>query len=305
MSTSFNWFRRTNYDPAVLLNRAVDPVKDWTPFTVTNPLDGSTFTAYNLNADARTRPADLYQTNADHAKHHNTYTGFEMTVSGRIPHGGHLMTSWTIDRDTDLTCDMPIGSSLIGLLLIDGNNITNSSLNDPNSLLYCDERGRIPFRSEVKLLGFLPLKWGLEFSGVYQNSPEFLKYVNWDITAAAIYPGNCVGCAANQRVNAALTQPERLPLIAPGTRYNDRLNQLDLSLKRTFKFGESVRLLPQIDVFNVTNSSTVLVDTNGLGAGPLSATNPGVTPFVNGGLGGRPTSVLQARLLRVAVQFHF
>ncbi len=305
MAASFNWFRRTNYDQAVLINRAVDPVKDWTPFTVTNPLDGKTFTAYNLNADARTRPADLYQTNADHNLRRNTYTGYEMTLSGRLPHRGHLMAAWTIDRITDITCDMPIGSSLIGLLLIDGNNITNASLNDPNSLRYCDERGLIPFRHEAKVIGTMPLKWGLEASMVFQSSPEFLKYVNWDVTSATIYPGNCVGCTPNARVNSALTQTERLPLAQPGSRYADRLNQLDVGIRRTFVFKDRYRLQAQIDVFNATNSNTVLVETQTLGTAALSASNPGITPFIQGGPGGRPTSILQARLLRLALQFHF
>jgi hypothetical protein len=41
MAASFNWFRRTNYDAAVLLNRAVDPVKDWTPLHRHQPARGN------------------------------------------------------------------------------------------------------------------------------------------------------------------------------------------------------------------------------------------------------------------------
>ena len=306
LAVSFNWFRRTDYDPAVIINRAVDPVNDWTPFTITNPLDGTQFTAYNLNKNAFGRTPDLYQTNADQSKRRNTYTGYETSVTGRLPGGGHILGSWTIDRVTDITCDAPIGSNLIGLLLIDGNNITNSSLNDPNSLHFCDERGLIPFRSEAKVIATMPLKWGIEGSLVLQSSPEFEKYVNWDITKATIYPANCNGCPGGTVVNPNLTNPtERIALSKPGSRYADRLNQLDLGVKRTFSFKEKYRLQAQVDVFNVTNSHTVLVETQNLGVGALSATNPGITPFVLGGPGGKPTSILQARLLRLAMQFHF
>ena len=101
----------------------------------------------------------------------------------------------------------------------------------------------------------------------------------------------------------------RAALSTPGTRYADRLNQLDLGIKRTFRFREKFRVQAQADVFNVANSHTVLVETQNLGVGAASATAPtasySIAPFVLGGPGGRPTSILQARLLRLAFQFHF
>jgi hypothetical protein len=104
-------------------------------------------------------------------------------------------------------------------------------------------------------------------------------------------------------------------LTQPGSRYFDRLNQLDLGLKRTFKFHERYRVQAQIDVFNVTNSAPVLGETYALGTARQTATNLNnpsawsIAPFVGGGnsgpAGGRPTSILQGRLLRLAMQFHF
>jgi hypothetical protein len=318
---SFNWFHRTDHNQALLVNRAVDPVTDWTPFKITNPLDGTSITAYNLNAAARTRTPDFYMTNADSKKRQNIYTGYEIAVNGMLPHRGHIMTSLTIDRTTDVTCDMPIGASLIGLNLIDGNNWPTSGFNynDPNSLRFCDERGLIPFRMEAKVIATMPLKWGFEVSSVFQSSPEWEKYLNWDITQAAIYSHDCVGCAADTAVVSNLTAlgqtltnaSERIALSTPGTRYADRLNQWDLGLKKTFKFRDKYRLQAQADVFNVANSHTVLVETQNLGVSKYTgvagqATSAySIAPFVLNGPGGRPTSVLQARLLRLAVQFHF
>src|SRR6266849_1341220 len=135
VSVSFNWFRRTNYNATYIRNRAVDPVTDWTPFTIINPLDGSTITAYNLNRNAFGRPTVFYQTNADQDNRRNTYTGYEFGTVARLPHRGHVFAAWTIDRVTDIACDMPIGTNPInGNAIISSNNITNSTLNDPNSL---------------------------------------------------------------------------------------------------------------------------------------------------------------------------
>jgi hypothetical protein len=318
---SFNWFHRSDHNQALLVNRAIDPVADWTPFKITNPLDGSSITAYNLNPGVQKRTPDFFMTNADPNKRKNIYTGYEIAANGQLPHKGHLITSLTIDRTTDVTCDMPIGASLIGLNLIDGNNWPTAgfNFNDPNSLRYCDERGMIPFRMEAKVIATMPLKWGIEASSVFQSSPEWEKYLNWDITQAAAYSHDCVGCAADTPVVANLTAigqtltnaSERIALSAPGSRYADRLNQWDLGLKKTFRFKEKYRLQAQMDVFNVANSHTVLVETQNLGVSKFTgaatqATSAySIAPFVLGGPGGRPTAVLQARLLRLAMQFHF
>ena len=77
----------------------------------------------------------------------------------------------------------------------------------------------------------------------------------------------------------------------------DRLNQFDIGLRRTFVFRERFKLQPQVDMFNVTNAHTVLLETQALGNS--------VKPFAPGGLGGTPQALLQPRLLRVAVQFKF
>ena len=110
--------------------------------------------------------------------------------------------------------------------------------------------------------------------------PEWETYLNWDITQAAVYSHDCVGCAADTPVVANLTAvgqtltnaSERIALSRPGTRYADRLN-LGVS-KYTGVAGQATSAYS-------------------------------IAPFVLNGPGGRPTSVLQARLLRLAVQFHF
>jgi hypothetical protein len=103
-------------------------------------------------------------------------------------------------------------------------------------------------------------------------------------------------------INANLTNPtERIALSVPGSRYADRLNQLDLGIKRTFVIKEKYRVQAQLDVFNVNNAHTVLVEGQNLGVTAGSS----IAPFVLGGPGGKPTSILQARLLRLAMQFHF
>jgi hypothetical protein len=164
------------------------------------------------------------------------------------------------------------------------------------------------------VLGNVPLKWGFEGSVVYQNDPEFVKWTQWGLSSAAVYPVDCKGCAPQTPVNSAITNPETVILSQPGSEFFDRLNQLDLGIKRTFKFHERYRVQLQLDVFNVTNSAPVLGQTYGLGTAVKTAANAGnpsawsIAPFVSGNgteIGGRPTSILQGRLMRLAMQFHF
>jgi hypothetical protein len=284
-------------------------VADWIPFQIQNPYDSANpITAYTMtNAAVAARPAQLYQTDADESKVQNIYTGYEFGTNLRLPRNGALFGGWTIERLSDMRCDMSIGTNNLGLGgAIPGNNITNASVNDPNSLRYCDETGQIPFRSDLKLAGFIPVYKGFDLSFAWNSSPNTERYTNWDITRTSRYPTDCTSCPNDSTGAKALVIPTgvtliqsslRIPLIAPGSRYQDRLNQLDLGLKRTFKFNENLRLQLQVDLFNVLNASTVLVQGQALSniSVPLGPT----------GVGGQPTQILQARLLRLGLQFHF
>jgi hypothetical protein len=83
------------------------------------------------------------------------------------------------------------------------------------------------------------------------------------------------------------TQAPGVNLISPNTKFQDRWNQLDLSAKRTFKFGAK-EFQGQIAVFNVTNNNVVLQEVQSYGANL-----------------GQPQNFLQARLLRLALLVNF
>ena len=77
-----------------------------------------------------------------------------------------------------------------------------------------------------------------------------------------------------------------VPLLAPGTEYADRVNQLDLSVVKWFQVGRG-RLQGQLDVFNALNRSDVLA------VRLLNFATPGYK---------QPSSVLQGRIIRIATQ---
>ena len=314
MTVGVNYFHRTAQNFAFLQNRAIDSTADYAPFQITNPYDSANpITAYRLlRAPAAN---DFYQTNADSSKALDIYSGVEFGANMRLPRNGILFGGWTVERQSIVRCDMNIGATNLGIGgAINGSNIINGTYNDPNSLRFCDERGQIPFRSDFKIAGSYPVYKGIDVSWAWNSSPNIERYTTWSVTRATRYPTDCAACpndaagvtTANPGgkalvLNGVTTIAQQasitIPLLNPGGRFQDRLNQLDLGIKRTFKFREQLRLQAQLDVFNVMNANIVLVQGQNL-TSLATALGPD-------GVGGQPTQILQARLLRLAVQFHF
>jgi hypothetical protein len=116
----------------------------------------------------------------------------------------------------------------------------------------------------------------------------------------------------------ALQGSETINLVAPGQVRTPRLNQLDISFKRTFRFREKYVLEPTVQWFNLLNTNAAVAQSTALAAS-YSATSAGVAPFLsssacsgstvgsfaNCGLGGAVTTITNPRIMRVALLFRF
>ena len=237
-----------------------------------------------------------------------------------------FFAGWTIDQVVDISCDAggtPSGTASGTGVVLTGSTpggLTNN-VNDPNTFRFCDQSGSlyqnlgksvsIPFRHEFKIAGSMPVWKGFEVSMALQSDPELTKAVNWTLTSGTRYPFDCgvPGCTPGALVIPAgikLTNPsETIPLVAPGSRFLDRLQQLDLGVRRVFHIRERMVVSPQLDVFNVNNSHAVLSETQALGTSGTNTFTGLVSTFRNGGPGGTPQTLLAPRLLRLSVQFKF
>ena len=83
-------------------------------------------------------------------------------------------------------------------------------------------------------------------------------------------------------------------LVTPGTLYNDGLTQLDLRFAKIFRFG-GTRATINVDLYNATNSNTILTLNNGF---VPSATGGPTTWQI-------PTAILQPRFWKIGAQFDF
>ena len=110
----------------------------------------------------------------------------------------------------------------------------------------------------------------------------------WAASNTLIAPSlgrNLSSCPADTGACAARST---VPLVQPQTVFEDRRTQLDLRVSRRFKFGSRYSFDASLDVYNVTNSSSVI---------SLSETF--------GPTWQQPTAILDARMFQINARFTF
>ena len=317
LTLNFDWFKRSDYQQALVINSAVPTTAvAWTPTTIQNPLNGTPITVYNLNKAYLGLPPVINKTNAPRSLRNNNYTGYETSVSGHLPHGAFVQAGWTIERQVDTDCDQTTNTNL---------------LNDPNSLRFCDWTGKqyqslgavpsIPWSNQYHLLGSVPVKYGLQVNATLYSAPIFnagfatnvgstyspmglfsgesdgLQVVNWSVNSGTKYPTNCQCSAPGTLVDPGANTTETIMLVAPGAETAPRLSELDLGVRRTFKFRDKYTAIAELQTYNVTNSSVPTSYSQTLGST--------ITPFVPGGIGGKPTATMNPRMFKISGQFKF
>ena len=247
---------------------------DYTPVSIVSPVDGEVITVYNLNPAKVTQVADLDTTATSDRK--QLFTGFEFTFNARLPGGASLFGGTSTDRNLRVECDDP---------------------DNPNVDRFCDQRETgVPYRTQLKLAGTYPLPWfGIQVGGSLQSYPGAVlgttsqaSGTTWLLASTTRYATNCVGpCTPGGLVMPTLSEASlTVPLVAFGTEFLDRLNQLDLRGSKVFTVGRT-RLEGQIEVFNVLNSDA---------ADTVRSTNFGTAAYH------QAASAVQGRMVRIGAQ---
>ena len=120
-------------------------------------------------------------------------------------------------------------------------------------------------------------------SATFQSKPGAMLAANYVIPTATIAQTlgrPLAGNTANVTVN----------LIAPGSLYGDRVNELDLRFAKILKF-RSTRTKISFDLYNALNSAAVLSYNN--------TYSPTATTWLT------PTSVLAARVVKIGASIDF
>jgi len=173
-----------------------------------------------------------------------------------------------------------------------GHQVSNTcDVEDLNLTRFCDQSQlSIPYYTQVKLNGSYTLPWQLSVSGTFQSYPGDARNASMDTLIAAEDPSLRVNWQVDRPTFLRLTgQPLTqsaitLPLNAPGTKFLERQNQLDIRLKRLFHVGGKT-LEAQVDAYNALNTGVVLTRVQTFGTAL-----------------DRPASILQGRLIRFGMQ---
>ena len=214
------------------------------------------------------------------------YTGFDVSATTRLGSGGQASGGVSLGRERTDYCDIAsraqIGTNTdttagkINLENYTGAAINNSGRTGTGfpSSLYCAVTP--PFQPDWKALVSYPLPWGFNASATWQNrsGPQILA----NATVASL--PNTLGRTPTV---ASLTAA----LIAPGTKYEERLNQIDLRIAKGVKV-RSGRVQGTFSVFNLFNESTPLTLNNTYGQSWLI-----------------PNKILQGRLVKFGVQIEY
>ena len=271
-------------------NLAIGP-EDLTPFSVKAPLDprlpgGGGYVVsglYDVVPEKAGQVNNLISTASQYGNWLQYFDGFDLNVEMRS-HAGFTLaagtsTGRTVADNCDVRAHLPELSTATTGTSTFGAGLLTSAVTPVSP--YC--RVVNGFQTQLRgLASYMVPRIDVQLSATFQSKPGAMLSADYAVPNDAVVPSlgrNLSGNAANVTVN----------LIAPGTLYGDRVNELDLRLGKLLSIGRN-RMLLAADVYNALNSSAVLTYN---------------TAFVPGGAWLRPNSVLTPRFLRLTAEMSF
>ncbi|MBI4519292.1 MAG: hypothetical protein HY701_00525, partial [Gemmatimonadetes bacterium] len=189
-----------------------------------------------------------------------TWNGVDVTVNARLQNGLVLQGGVSTSRPTTDNCDVIV------------------ALNQNPSQRNC--RVQTPFDTNVKVLGLYPIpRVDVQVAATFQSNRGPQLAANRVVPNAEIAPSlgrNLSAGAQNATIN----------LLNPGDMYGDRVNQFDLRLSRTFRFGAR-RAAVNLDVYNALNQNPVMQEQSAYA------------------IWRRPLRIMDARMFKVSGQIDF
>ena len=210
-----------------------------------------------------------------------TYDGVDAGLSARFANGANIQGGMSAGRSIVDACGVAADPSLTSTVFVAFGAATATSA--PH---YCRNAPSFSALTQLKLSGVYPLPMALQASATYQYLPGVPLYASYVATNAQIAPSlgrNLAACGAAVTCTSTAT----VDLIEPGTRFEDRIQQVDIRFTRTFGLRKA-RLKGMFDVYNLFNASSILTMTTRYGAAWL-----------------QPSLILGGRLLKFGVQVDY
>jgi hypothetical protein len=209
----------------------------------------------------------------------NNFNGVDVTLNVRLRNGWTFQGGTSTGQGSGDNCAVRASLPELSVNLVQGlPGINTSPVNTTNPYCNVDYGWLTQLRA---ISSYVIPKIDVQFSGVFQSKPGALLAANWAVPASTV-------AAALGHAPAGNVPNVTVNILAPGT-YGDRINQLDFRVGKILKFGRT-RTLVSADLYNALNSSAVLTYNNA---------------FVPNGTWLQPTTVLTARLIKIAAELTF
>ena len=275
VSVQAGYFRRW-YGNFGVTDNLSQTAADFDSFCITAPADsrlpgggGNQICGlYNVSAAKFSVPANNLVTLAsNYGKQVEHWNGVDVSFNARLVERMTLQGGVSTGRTSSDNCDVVTNHPEL---------IATATTATP--LAYCHQDTL--FLTQVKLLSSYMLpRWDIQIGGSFQSVPGPAVVASYNAPNALVTQslGRALsGGSANVTVN----------LVPPGTMFGDRVNQVDMRVGKTFRFGQR-RASLNFDMFNLLNSSAVLGESQAYGTFRL------------------PQLVMMGRFVKVSAQLDF
>jgi hypothetical protein len=282
MSVEVGYYRRW-FDGFTLNDNLATLNSDYTPYSITAPLDprlpdGGGYTIpglYDVLPSKSGQINNLATLASKYGEWSQYFNGVDVTLNLRTAGGltfqGGTSTGQNVANNCAVRENLPELSVGLGAGLV-GSNVNTTSP-------YCDVA--YGWLTQLRGLGsYVIPKIETQVSAVFQSKPGPLLSANYNVPASVI--AQSLGRPPSGNVTNVSVN-----LIEPGSKYGERINQLDFRIAKILRFG-STRSTVSLDLYNVANANAVLTYNQ---------------TFIPNGTWLQANSILTGRLARISAEF--
>jgi hypothetical protein len=256
---------------------------DYTGYSITAPSDSRLPNngnypitgLFDVNPNRSGQISNLITDSRSYGDMYQRFNGLDLTLNVRMRNGLTVQGGTSTGKTVADACG--VRANLTELNVGIGAGLATSTVSPTSPYCHADYGWLTQFRG---LATYTIPKVDVQFSGVLQSKPGALLAANYAVQAATV--AQSLGRAPSGNVTSVTVN-----LIAPGTMYGDRINQLDFRAAKILRFGRTKTMIG-VDLYNALNSSAILTYNN---------------TFVQGGSWLLPNSIMTGRMTRISAEF--
>jgi len=288
-AATLSYSRRWFHGFTVADNLALQP-SDLTPFSVVAPVDprlpgGGGYVVsglYDVAPDKAGQVSNLIADSRQYGRWFQSFNGLDATLNlraGGFTFNGGMSAGQTVADNCEVRARLPELATTTAGASPFGPGLGSSTVSPLSP--YC----HVAFGIQTQFRGLASYELpgiGAQLSATVQSKPGAMLAANYAVPNAVVVSSlgrNLSGNQPNVTVN----------LVAPGTRYGDRINQIDVRVAKILRHGRS-RAMGALDMYNALNSSAGLTYNHA---------------FVPGAPWPRPNTIMTPRFFRITVEIEF